>query len=420
MAFFSRNFLLLWQGQLVSQLGSQAFLIATTYYMLEAAGSAALVAAVMMASTVPVAILGPIGGTIADRHSRRTILVVTDLSRALAVGWLCLLVLSRPGVTPPPIVPIIAVAAFNGVMGAFFAPAVQALIPDLVPNSRLAAANSVSQMSRQASTLIGQALGGVLYVAWGLAGLLLFDALSFAYGGFATWFLPPDRKLSEARRSLRLALQRYAVDTGAGMAYIWRRTGMTAVLGVFAGVNCLFMPVFVLLPFYARDVLGAGAEWYGFLLGGSGAGALAGSFAAGGVLARATAGAALVRSCVGGVACCVLLLAVSRSTWLALAAFVAIGLLSSIINIAVITTFQSAVPSEVRGRVMAWVIALSSVAVPIGMGLGGVLGELWGGSLRLVFAGCGAAIAILVAVSWGITGFSDVLTPQHSIRSRPE
>jgi len=69
---------------------------------------------------------------------------------------------------------------------------------------------------------------------------------------------------------------------------------------------------------------------------------------------------------------------------------------------------------------MAWVIALSSVAVPIGMGLGGVPGELWGGSLRLVFAGCGGAIAILVAVSWGITGFSDGLTQQHCIRSRPE
>lgn len=74
MALFSRSFILLWQGQLVSQLGNQAFLIATTYYTLEGTGSATLVGVVMMASTVPIVLLGPIGGTLADRHSRRAIL----------------------------------------------------------------------------------------------------------------------------------------------------------------------------------------------------------------------------------------------------------------------------------------------------------------------------------------------------------
>ncbi|MGH9347799.1 MAG: MFS transporter [Vicinamibacterales bacterium] len=409
MALFNRNFVLLWQGQLVSQLGNQAFLIATTFYVLEATGSATLVAGAMMAATVPLAILGPIGGTVADRHSRRAILVVTDLLRALAIGGLGLFVLWRPDVTPRHVGLIIAVAALNGVMGALFAPAFQALLPDLVPNDRLAAANSVSQMSRQTSTLIGQALGGLLYVAWGAAGLLLFDSFSFAYAGVATWFLPPDRQRPQPRASLRLVMQRYVADTREGMAYVWRRTGMSAVLGIFAGVNCLFMPVFVLLPFYTGEVLRAGPEWYGFLLGGSGAGAVAGSIAAGVMLTKVPANPTLVRSCIGGVACGVLLLAVTRSTWLALAAFVGIGALSSLINVAVITAFQSTVAAEVRGRVMALVIALSTAAVPIGMGLGGVLGDVWGGSLPLVFAGSGVAIAMLVGISLKAAGFSAVL-----------
>ena len=289
MAFFTRNFVLLWQGQLVSQLGNQAFLIATTYYTLEGTGSAMLVAAVMMASMVPLVVMGPVGGTLADRHSRRVILLVTDLLRALAVGGLGFFMLWRPDLTSSHIVLIIAVATFSGMMGACFSPAVQALIPDLVPHERLAAANSVSQMSRQTSILIGQGLGGVLYVVWGPAGLLLFDALSFAYGGVATWFLPRDRKRPLTRVSFWVIVQQYAVDTSQGMAYVWRRGGMTAVLVVFAGVNFLFMPVFVLLPFYTRQVLGGGPDWYGFLLGGSGAGALAGTLAAGTVLTRVTA-----------------------------------------------------------------------------------------------------------------------------------
>lgn len=408
MTFFNRHFVLLWQGQLVSQFGNQAFLIATTFYLLEGTGSATLVAGAMMAATLPLAILGPIGGTVADRHSRRAILIATDLLRASAIGGLGLFVLWRPDVTPRHVVAIVAVAAFNGTMGALFAPAFQALLPDLVPKDRLAQANSISQMSRQTSTLIGQALGGLLYVAWGPAWLLLFDSFSFAYAGVLTWFLPSDRKLAQPKVSIPLAVQRYVADTRAGMAYVWRRTGMSAVLGIFAGVNCLFMPIFVLLPFYTREVLRAGPEWYGFLLGGSGAGALAGSIAASLVLTRVAAEGTLIRSCIGGVACAVLLLAAARSTWLALAAFAAIGALSSLINVAVITAFQSAAPPDMRGRVMALVIALSTAAVPVGMGLGGVLGDVWRESLPYVFAGSGLAIAALVGISLMIRGFDSV------------
>jgi predicted MFS family arabinose efflux permease len=272
-------------------------------------------------------------------------------------------------------------------------------------------------MSTQTSTLAGQALGGVLYVAWGPAVLLLFDAVSFAYAGIATWFLPADRTVPRVSTSLRLAFGRYAADTRAGMAYVRRRTGMAAVLGLFTGVNCLFMPVFVLLPFYAREVLGAGPEWYGFLLSGSGVGALAGSVAASIVLRTVRAHAALVRVCLGGVAAGVLLLAATDSTWLALAAFVAIGALSSFINVTVITAFQSAVPADVRGRVMALVIALGTAAVPIGMALGGVLGDRWRNSLQVVFAGSGVAIALLAGLSWAVRGFGSVFDAKS--RARP-
>jgi MFS transporter, DHA3 family, macrolide efflux protein len=413
-AFFDRNFVLLWQGQLVSQLGNQAFLIGTTFYVLEATGSATLVAAAMMAATVPMVILGPIGGTIADRHSRRAILVVTDLLRAAAIGGLGLFVLWRPDATPRHVALIIAVAAINGVMGALFAPALHAIVPELVPNERLAAANSVSQMSHQASTLIGQALGGLLYAAWGPAWLLLFDSFSFGYAGAATCLLPRDRTVRQPTASIQLAVQRYIADTREGIAFVWRQTGMPAVLGIFAGVNCLFMPVFVLLPFYTREVLRAGPEWYGFLLAGSGAGALAGSIAAGVVLTKVPGHASLVRSCIAGVAGGVLLLAVTPFAPLALGAFIAIGALSSLINIAVITAFQSAVSADVRGRVMALVISLSTAAVPIGMALGGVLGDVWRGSLALVFAGSGLAIASLAGVSFMTSGLGAVLEARSS------
>lgn len=414
MVFFSRGFIFLWQGQLVSQLGNQAFLIATTYFTLEATGSTTLVGAVMMASMVPLALLGPFGGTVADRHSRRTILIVSDLLRALAVGGLALFLLWRPHVTTGHIVLFIVVAALGGIMAALFTPALQAIIPDLVQNERLASANSVSQLSSQATILIGQVLGGVLYLRLGAAGLLLLDALSFGYAALATSFIPTDRRPAERSVGLWPAVRRYVVETQEGIAYVRRRRGMIAVLVVFAGVNFLFMPVFVLLPLYVRTVLGGGPDWYGFLLAGSGAGAFCGAGLAGILLTKVRAKAVLVGACVGGIGCGVLALAATSAASVALAAFAAIGVLSSVINVSVITAFQSAVPTEVRGRVMSLVVAVSTAAVPIGLGLGGVMGDLWRESIAPVFAACGGAIAILIAVGVQMPGFGDVLDAGHA------
>lgn len=412
MALFPRNFVVLWHGQLVSQLGNQAFLIATTLYVLEATGSASLIAAAMIAATIPLVIAGPIGGSVADRHSRRSILIATDWLRAIATGGLGSVLLWEPAGTLH-VVLIIVVAAVNGLMGALFTPAFQALVPELVPDNRLAMANSVNQISTQTSAMLGQALGGVLYIAWGPAALLLADAASFAYAGVATWFLPRDRSGAQTTGSLRLAFRRYAADTAAGMAYVWRSPGMTAVLCVFAGVNFLFMPVFVLMPFYVTEVLGVGPEWYGLLLSGSGVGALTGSVAAGVLLRTLGLHAAAVRVCLGGIASAVVLLGVSDSSWFALGAFGAIGALSAMINVTVMTAFQSGVPADVRGRVMGLLIALSTAAVPIGMGLGGVMGDHWRSSLRLVLVGCGTTMGLLAGVSWTVRSFDSVFRARH-------
>lgn len=419
MAFLTRHFVLLWQGQLVSHLGNQAFLIATSLYLMERTGSASLVAGAMMAATIPLVVAGPCGGAIADRHSRRSILLWADFLRAASIGLLGAMVLWQPPAMPSPVLLILAVAGFNGLLSALFVPAFQALVPDLVASDHLPAANAVNQVSAQTSTLVGQALGGVFYVVWGPGPLLLFDALSFAYAGVATWCLPRDRPVPRAGTPARHVLEQYAADTWAGVAYVWGRTGMTGVLATFAGVNCLFMPVFVLLPFYTREVLGAGPEWYGFLLSGSGGGALAGSVAAGVVLRKVQAHAGLVRSCLGGVSGCVMLLAATESAALALVAVLCMGALASIINVTMITAFQSSVPPTVRGRVMALVVALSTAAVPIGMGLGGVLGDRWRASLQLVYLVSAVGMAALAGLSCTLRGFADVFAGGRGGTERP-
>ena len=238
--------------------------------------------------------------------------------------------------------------------------------------------------------------------------LLLLDALSFAYAGVTTFLITPDRPLSRATTGAGQRVKQYLADTRVGVVYVWRQRGMSVVLGIFAGVNCLFMPVFVLLPFYTREVLHRGPEWYGFVMSGAGVGALAGSLAAWMISRTMTDRARVARMCLSGVSAGVLTLAATKSAWVALAAFVAIGAMSSVVNVMVLTAFQSAISADVRGRVMALVIASSTAAVPVGMALGGAVGEFWRTSLPVVFACSGAALACLALLSWIAGSFSRV------------
>src|SRR5436305_9496145 len=146
---WNRNFFLLWQGQTVSQLGNQAFMIAIAFWLKEDTNSATLIGLLMTVSTLPGVLLAPFGGTYADRHSRIRILIACDVLAGLAVlaqglamhqSWL-----SVHGL----IVLLLFVAIFDGDMRALFMPALKSAIPDLVPGERLAAANSLNQFSIQ-------------------------------------------------------------------------------------------------------------------------------------------------------------------------------------------------------------------------------------------------------------------------------
>lgn len=398
MMLLSRNFFLLWHGQVISQLGSQAFLIAAAFFTLDVTGSTTVMSAVMIASTVPLVLLAPIGGAVADRYSRRTLVIVTDLLRALALAVLALFIVVDHRYGTRHVAVLLGIAMFNGAMSAFFTPAVQAFIPDLIDRDRLPAANSAVQFSTQASVLIGQSAGGLLYLRWGAAGLLLFDAVSFAYAAFATSCIPRTGESPHQPLDVRSSLRRYRIEITEGVTHLREHAGMVSTLVTFAAVNFFFMPVFVLLPPYVRAALHAGPDWYGFLLASSSGGALAGAFTMATFKGRRFRYATILPVCIGAIAGCVIVLSATSTGGIALAALFTVGFFAAATNVTVITMFQAA-PPEVRGRVMSLVVAVSSAAVPLGLALGGLLGDLWPDALRTVYAACGGALALLTVIA---------------------
>lgn len=393
----NRNFVLLWQGHLVSQLGNQAYFVAVMYWTMEATGSSILMGVVMMSSTLPSVLLGPVAGAFVDRHSRKAIIVASDVLRGLTIVGLAWLVHARPD--PTAVIPaLIVVGVLGGMIAAVFNPAAGAVIPDLVPTRRIASANSLMQLSSQGSTVLGQAVGGVLYRTLGAPVLFLVDGVSFLISAISEAWIKIPQARPQARQTLRSALHEYLRDTVEGLAYVRNERGMRVFILLAAGLNFFFMPVFILLPFYVRDTLSAGAAWYGFLLSGLSAGSIAG-IALAGVLrlrgdrrARALVTAFLLVP-VGMVA-----LGSITVSILALAVMFVMGLFTGAINVLVLSLIQVATPRELRGRVLALTLALAGGATPLGMLLGGLLGEWTGMNLPVVFGACGIAALVVSAV----------------------
>ena len=158
----------LWTAMCVSLLGDGAFLVAMAWQVYEAANAPTAMSVVGIAMTVPTIAFLLIGGVASDRFDRRLLMVAADLLRAVAGATLAGLALG--GVLE--VWHVAVLAALYGTGAAFFVPAFDALVPDIVPSERLAQANALDQLVRPLLLrMVGPAVGGLLVAAGG-AGLV--------------------------------------------------------------------------------------------------------------------------------------------------------------------------------------------------------------------------------------------------------
>jgi len=397
---FNRNFILLWIGQAISQLGNQAYGLAVTFWLMEKTGSASLMGLLMTAGSLPGLLLSPFGGTVADRHSRIRIIIVSDLIAGFAVLGLTAATFLVPGRTHLLVTLLFIVAVTMGVNRSFFVPAIAACIPDLVPEEKLAPANSINQFTVQASLLVGQAAGGVLYRVIGAPLLFLFDGLSFLFSAVSSLFIRLDesgRKRSSGKTG-REAFQEFMRDTAEGFRFVWSNRGLRDFVLSVSVVNLLLMPVIVLLPFYVRLFLHKDSAWFGFLMATISVGSVCG-FLLAGVLrlkgqarARGILVALVVLPAVFGSFGFMLLPAAAL-----LGAFVC-GAALGFINVQFATMTQLSTPPELRGRVLGLLNTMAGGLMPIGMALGGFAGDLTNKNVPLVYSVCGG-LSILVILS---------------------
>ena len=398
---WNRDFFLLWQGQTISQLGNQAFSIGMMFWLMRATGSASLMGLLMFTAMLPGVVLGPFGGTFADRHSRIRIAVVCDLLSGAAILTLGFVMLDpRVQRLEPAAVRFVLGLMFGGAvlvgaLRAFRQPALGAAIPDLVPKEKIAAANSLNQLSVQASTLVGQAAGGVLYQALGVAFLYLADGASFLYASLSALFVRQPARPAEREPAAERPFRRFLRETAEGFRYLGRTRGLRDFAILASMINFFSVPILVLFPFYVELYLKAGARWYGFLLAAMSGGAVVGYLIAG-ILrleGEARGRALLVALALDPVF--FTLLGFVRNPFLALALSFASGVALGLVNVYLMSMIQTATPAEFRGRVLGVLMTMASGLTPLAMVLGGVVGDLTGKNVPLIYGACGGCSLFL-------------------------
>src|SRR5215217_1094065 len=194
-----RDFGLLFAGQLVSVLGDALLPVALAFAVLdELEGSAGDLGLVLAAQVVPMTFLVLVAGVWADRHSRRALMLGSDIGRAVVQALTAVLVLSGTA----ELWQLIALSAAYGALEAFFRPAAGGLIPALVPAGELQQANALVGLSQNAGHVLGPAAAGALLVAFSPGAALAVDAATFAVSAAALFALrEPARPAHEAHHA---------------------------------------------------------------------------------------------------------------------------------------------------------------------------------------------------------------------------
>lgn len=351
-ALRQRNFVLLWSGLLVSNMGTWMQNVAQSWLIYKLTGNNPLYLGLLgLSFAVPMIVVPPVGGVVADRTDRVKLLYVTQTGALLLAALLA--GLTWRGVVQPSI--ILLTSFVGAVLLAFDNPTRQALIPELVPRAMLFNALSLNAATFTGAALVGPALAGFLLNVVGAGWLFAGNAVSYlaVIGALALMRDVPQPTPSNA--TLREAVWR-------GWAYAIQRRLIGALLVLSALAAVFGRSYQQLLPVFADDVWHVGSGGYGALLAAGGAGALIGAFGLSSIPQIQAQGRVLVLS---GLFFCVALTAFawSGTFWIGVVLLVVVGIAATVFTTMIATVIQLRVPGELRGRVMS-LYAITLIGLP--------------------------------------------------------
>ncbi|MDR3703910.1 MAG: MFS transporter [Candidatus Sulfopaludibacter sp.] len=267
-ALHARNYRLFFEGQTVSLIGTWMTRVATSWLVYRLTDSAFLLGLTSFASQIPILFLAPFAGVWVDRWNRHRTLVVTQILSMLQSFALAALALTRV-IT---VWEILALVLMQGVINSFDMPARQSFVVQMIERREdLGNAIALNSSMVNGARLIGPAVAGVLIAAVGEGYCFLIDGVSYMA------VIASLLAMRVAPAAARAAHRSVGMDLKEGWHYVRESAPIRSVLLFLTLVSLVGMPYTVLMPIFARVILGGGAHTLGFLMAAAGLGALAGA-----------------------------------------------------------------------------------------------------------------------------------------------
>jgi MFS family permease len=413
----NRDFRLLFTGRCVSLLGDGAFLVAMAWQAYTLSDAPTALSLLGIAMTVPLISLLLVGGVVSDRHDRRRVMLLADGVRAALLVLMGALAVSGT----LRLWQMMVIVAIYGAAQAFFDPASDAIVPELLAPEQLAQANALEQFVRPlALRLAGPAVGGLLVGLFGPGAAFLADGATFVVSAVALWAMSthvragsgPERVQATATHAPAIAMA--GAEMREGWSYVRRHVWLWGTFASAGLAYLLFMgPAEVLLPFMVKHELGGSGVQLGLVLGAGGLGSVACAMAMGrsGLPQRSMTFIyvvwALATLAVAGYG-------LATAMWQLMVASLAFNLLETAGTIVWATMKQRHVPGHMLGRVSSldWLISIG--LLPVSLALTGPLSAVLGVRGTLIGAGLLGALATLgglalpgmraVDYAWGRSG----------------
>jgi MFS family permease len=381
-----RQFALVWSAALVSNIGSWVQTVAVGVLITELTGQARWTGLVAAAAFLPLGLLSPVGGALADRVDRRRLLILTTLAETGFAAALA--VLSATGRITPLNVTLTVLGL--GCVAALGFPAYQAILPDIVPQDELLAASSLSMAQYNLGRVVGPALAGLVLAFGSYTFAFVLNALSFGAVLVAVCLIrvPPRAADDEVGGLWR------RIATGARGA--WAEPGCRAAILGIATAALFLSPFIALIPAVAINLLGAGEGGTSVLITAQGVGAVGGALALPSLAQRFGRRRVLLVDMVvlPGL---LVVYALAPSLPFATAALAAVGAAYIGILSGLGTLVQLRAPAALRGRILSLYMVALGVVYPIGSVIQGALGDRFG--LRVVTAACAVAFVAVMLVA---------------------
>ncbi|USG66283.1 MFS transporter [Brevibacillus ruminantium] len=382
---FPASFWLILSGQAVSEMGASLGTLANSWVLLQATGSPTAVGSMWLLYFLPSLMVQLFIGPYLDRWDPKRVMIASQLARGAAFA--CSFAATSAGFAG--LWPVYLTSLVNGLVQPLYVPASLSLLPSVVRPDTLTRANAALDGSLRLAMIAGPTLGGLLIGLLDGPGALALTAGAFAISGVLLSFCQSSTPLERAKQEAWVSM------FAAGLR-VFREEPLLLRLGVLLSFVQFAVGVSMVLtlPYVTAELQGTSAH-AGLLLAGFPLGYVCGSMLVVPLSRKWSRSALMMFSLLAGGASFVLL-ALVHSIWLAILIEILAGITAPFFHVHSTSLYQTRVPSHLLGRVLSVRLLIIRVTMPLGVWLGGLLGESVG--IRPVYAGMGLLVVIAAAL----------------------